>query len=98
MAVDVLDRPEIGRRNRHQLKVDRQEVLADDVQAGGRQEVVDVGDATGDRVLDRDHGESRLALLDGREGVLEGRAWQRFPTRMHLLASDVRIGARLALE
>ena len=43
--------------DRHQLVADRQEVLADDVQAGGRHQVVDVGDAAGDGILDRDHAE-----------------------------------------
>ena len=38
-----------------------------------RQQVVDVGDAAGDRVLDRDHAELGLARRDRREGVLEGR-------------------------
>ena len=42
---------------RHQLEMDRQEMLADDVQAASRQQVVDVGDAAGERILDRDHGE-----------------------------------------
>ena len=60
-----------------QLEVDRQEVLADDVQARGRQEMVDVGDAAGDRVLDRDHAERRPRRPDGGEGVLEGGAGQR---------------------
>ena len=39
----------------------RQEVLADDVEVGVRQQVVDVGDAAGERVLDRDHAEIGLA-------------------------------------
>ena len=59
--------------HRHQLEVDRQEVFADDVQARGRQQMVDVGDAAGDRVLDRDHAEVGRAVLDRGEGVLEGR-------------------------
>ena len=41
--------------------MDRQEPLADDVQAGLRQQMMDVGDAAGDRVLDRDHAEVGLA-------------------------------------
>jgi hypothetical protein len=32
---------------------DRQEELADDVEARGRQQMMDVGDAAGDRILDR---------------------------------------------
>ena len=43
-----------------ELVVHPDELLADDVQAAARQQVVDVGDAAGDRVVDRDHGEPRL--------------------------------------
>ena len=64
--------------------MDRQEVLADDVQPRGRQQMVDVGDAAGDRVLDRDHGELGLALVHRREGILEGRAGQRLPIGIDL--------------
>jgi len=38
---------------------------------------VDVGDATGDRIFDRDHAEVGGAVLERGEGVLEGRARQR---------------------
>ena len=73
-------------------------MLADDMQPGGREKMVDVGDAAGDRVLDRDHGERRLAVADRRESILEGRAGQRLPVRMGLLAGDVGVRAGLALE
>ena len=42
---------------------------------------MDVGNAAGDRVLDRDHGKVGLAGLDRVERVLEGRARQRFHAR-----------------
>jgi hypothetical protein len=61
---------------------DRQEVLADDVQAGIRQQMMDVGDAAGDRVLDRDHAEVGLARGSiAAKRVLEGRAGQRLGVR-----------------
>ena len=82
---------------RQQLKMDRQEGLADDVQARGRQQIVDVGDAAGDRVLDRDHAEVGRAVLQRRERVLEGRAGQRLVVGKIFGAGDVRIGAGFAL-
>ncbi len=48
---------------RHQLVAHAQEVLPDDVEIGVGQQVMDVGDAAGDRVLDGDHGEARFARL-----------------------------------
>ena len=59
---------------RQQLVPHRQEILGHDVQAGVRHQVMDVGDAAGDRILDRDHAELGLAGRDRREGILEGRA------------------------
>ena len=78
--------------------MDRQEMLADDVQLRMRQQVMDIGDASGDRVLDRDHAELGFALLDRRECVLEGRARQRLAGGIDLARRDVGIGAGLALE
>ena len=65
--------------------MDRQEVLADDVEPRGRQQVVDIGYPARDRILDRDHGEFRLPFLHRREGVLEGRARQGLIIRVDLL-------------
>ena len=78
--------------------MDRQEIFADDVQVGVRQQVMDVGDAAGDRVLDRDHAEIGLAGGDRRQRVLEGRAGQRLASRIDLARGDMGIGAGLALE
>ena len=77
MAVDAAQLRDCRARQRQQLKMDRQKGLADDVQVGGRQQVVNVGDPAGDRVLDRDHAEFGRAVAQRREGVLEGRAGQR---------------------
>ncbi len=97
MAVDVGDRLQRRAVWRHQMKVDWQEVLGDDVEAGVRQQVMDVGDAAGDRILDRDHCVARLALLHEADGVLEGRARHRFASRIHFIAGDVGVGAGFAL-
>ena len=48
-----------------------QEVLADDVEIGVGQQVVDVGDAPRDRVLDGDHGKARFARLHRLQRILE---------------------------
>ena len=80
-----------------QLEMNRQECLADDVQAGGGQQIVDVGDAAGDRILDRNHAKIGRAVLDRREGVLECRARQRIHFGKAFDAGDMRIGARFAL-
>ena len=77
--------------------MNRQERLADDMQAGGGQQIVDVGDAAGDRILDRDHAEIGSALLDRGESVLEGRARQRNHFGKAFDAGDMRIGAGFAL-
>ena len=61
VALDRLDAVERRALRRHQLMADRQEPFGDDVQAGGRHQVMDVGDAAGDRILDRDHAELGLA-------------------------------------
>ena len=70
-----------GARRRHQLMAHAQEVLADDVEIGVGQQVMDVGDAAGDRVLDRDHGEARFARLHRLQRVLERRAGDGFHGR-----------------
>ena len=73
-------------------------MLADDVQAGIRHQVVDVGDAAGHRVLDRDHAERGLAGTDRGEGIFEGGAGQRLAVGIGVAEREVRVGARLALE
>ena len=71
---------QIGKRralHRHQLVIHPLELLGDDVETGFRHQVMDVGDAPGDRVLDRHHGQRRLALAHRGEHVLEALAGQR---------------------
>ena len=84
--------------HRHQLMADRQKPFADDEEAGGRQQMMDVGDAARDRILDRDHAEIGLARRDRRQRVLEGGAGHRLGVGIGLDDGDVGIGARLALE
>src|SRR6202042_3439180 len=97
VAMDGFQVLDPGARDRQQLKVDREKGLAHDVQTGSGQERMDVGDPSGDRVLDRDHGEFGRAVLYGRESILEGRAGQRSEIGKIVGAGDMRIGARFAL-
>ena len=60
--------------------------------------MMDVGDAAGDRVLDRDHAELGLAGSERAEAILEGGAGDRLVIRIGLAAGEMRIRARLALE
>src|SRR5579859_1188314 len=59
---------------------------------------MDVGDAAGDRVVDRDHGEVGTRLADGGKTVLEGRARQDIGLGIDFSRSDLGVGAELALE
>ena len=78
--------------------LDPLEVLGHDLELGVRQQAVQVGDAAGDRILDRDDGQLRLAGLDGAHGGVEGRAWQGRHVGKGRPAGHVGIGAGLALE
>ena len=81
-----------------QLMADGEEVLADDVEAGLGQEVMDVRDASMQRILDRDDAEIGLAAANGVDRVLEGRARNIFDARQRLARGEIGIGAGLALE
>ena len=97
MAVHRPDRVQRRAGHPHQRELDAQEVLADDVQRGVRQEVVDVADPAGEGVVDRDHREVGLAALHRREDVLERRARHRLPVGVVLPAHEVGVGAGLSL-
>src|SRR6476619_3458654 len=58
---------------------------------------MDVGDPACDRVLDRDHGEKRVAAFYRGKRVLEGGAGKRLHLRKSVAAGKVRVGAWLAL-
>ncbi len=98
MAPDGADRLELGARQTEQMVVHPLEMLANDIEAGFGHQMVDVGDPTGDRVLDRHHRQRRPALPHRRERVLESIAGQRRHRRKHLPAGEVGIGAGLPLE
>ena len=98
MTVHVRELLDPRARQRQQVVVHPLIVLADDVQAGARQQVVDVGDAAGDRVLDRDHRQPGLAVADGRERVLERPAGQRRQLRPRRAAGEIGVGAERALK
>ena len=78
--------------------LDPLEMLGHDLELGVRQQAVQVGDAAGDRVLDRDDGQLGLAGLDGAHGGVEGRARQGRHVGKGRPAGHVGIGAGLALE
>ncbi len=78
--------------------IDLLEVFADDMQPGGRQQMMDVGHTSGAGILNRDHGELRPALAHGGEGVLEAAARQGRHLRVDRPAGHVRIGPGDALK
>jgi hypothetical protein len=83
---------------RHQLIADRQEPFGDDVQARSRHQMMDIGDAAGDRVLDWNHAEIDVACDERREAILEGRTRDRLVVRIGVAAGKMRVRPRLALE
>src|SRR6476646_10957633 len=76
---------------------DALEMFANNEQPRIGQQMMDVGDPAGDRVLDRDHGEPCLAALHRGKCVLEGGASKRLHLRKSVAAGKVRVGAWLAL-
>jgi hypothetical protein len=66
------------------LMAHRHEMLGDDMQAGLRHQMMDIGHAPGHRILDRDHAERCLARADGGKRVLEGRARDGVVVRVDL--------------
>ena len=77
MAVNVFEVREFGAFNGQQLMFNPLKMLANDVQAGFGQQMVDIGHPAGHRIVDRHHGEVRAPLADGGEHVLERGAGQR---------------------
>ena len=75
MAVDAARSADCRALDAEQVEMDRQEMFADDMQAGAGQEMVDVGDPAGQRILDRDHAQIGRPFYRG-EGVLESGAGQ----------------------
>jgi hypothetical protein len=77
--------------------MDAQEMLADDIEIGGRQEMMNVGDAPRHRIVDGDHREIGVALLDRGKSVLERARGHGFVVRIGFAARNMGVGARLAL-
>ena len=98
MTFDGLDIVERCAARRHQLMADRQKVFADDEQPGLRQQVMNVGDTAGHRILDRDHAEIGVARRDRGQRILEGGAGQRLGIGIGVGDRDMGIRAGLALE
>ena len=82
----------------HQAMLDPLEMLAHDLELRVRQQAVQVGDPAGDRVLDRDDGQFRLARLDRAHGGVEGRTRQGRHGGKGGMAGHVGIRPRLTLE
>src|SRR4029078_5350766 len=74
-----------------------QEVFANDVEVGVGQQMVDVGDAPRDRVLDGNHGKACFARLHRLQHIFKGWTGNGVQIGEGLAASEVRIGAWLAL-
>ena len=98
MAAHGADAVERRAGQGQQMVVHPLEMLADDVEARIGHQMVDVGDPSGDRVLDRDHREPRRAVAHRREGVLERGAGQARHLRKNPAAGQVGIGSRRALK
>ena len=81
-----------------QMMVHPLEMLADDVEPRIRHQVMDVGDAAGDRVLDRHHGQRRPIFAHRGEGVLELGARQGRHVGKDPPAREVGIGPEGALK
>ena len=81
MAVDGFDGADAHARHGQELVMDAQKMLADDIEIGGRHEMMNVGDAARHRIVDGDHGKGGLAILHRLEGILEGAAGQRLDNR-----------------
>src|ERR1700690_4240083 len=68
------------------------------MQAGVRHQVMDVGDAAGDRIFDRDHAKIDIAAGERSKAILESRAGHRIVIRIGFAAGEMRIRPRFPLE
>src|SRR5690348_12752525 len=74
------------------------EVLRDNVEPRIRKQMVDIGDATVQRILYWNDAEIRLARANGFDGVIECGLRNRHDGRQRFARREIGIGARLALE
>src|SRR5262245_26423602 len=98
VAVHGLELGEFYAGKREQLMAHALEMLGDDMKSRMGKEVMDIGDAAGHRILDRDQGELGLAGFYRSDGILEGGAGKRLHARISILRGEMRIGPRLALK
>ncbi|BCW60451.1 hypothetical protein StoSoilB20_37980 [Arthrobacter sp. StoSoilB20] len=77
--------------------MDRQEELAHDLELGLGEEHVDVGYASGNGVLNRDHGQIHFTRGYTLKSILKARARHAFEFGEHFLAREIRIGSGLTL-
>ena len=84
-------------RQPEQVEADPQVVLADNVQIGLGEQDVDIGNAAGNGILDRNHCQLGLAVFHHGEGIFEAGARNGFHLGETLHAGHVRVGAGLAL-
>ena len=82
----------------HQLEVDGLEVLADDPQSRGRQQVMDVRNPARDGILHRDHSQTAITRPHGLKSLLEGCAGRGLHVGEGGLAGFVAVGPKLSLE
>ncbi len=96
----TVDRAQVGlarAAQRQKLVRNALEVFADDLQAGVRQEMMDVRHAPRDRVLDGDHCAARITPMHGIQRVFKGCAAHGFHVGKLVAAGDMRVGPRFAL-
>ena len=98
MAVNGFQIFELRAFQPEKLMVHAQEMLADNIKTGAGNEVMHVGDAAGERILDRDHAEPRAALVHGGKDILESVARQAHHIGAGFMGRDMRIRAGFALE
>src|SRR5579864_8964204 len=75
-----------------------QKMLADDVQPGLGQKMVDIGDAAHQRIFHRNDAEIRIALAHRFGRVLECRTRHRDRVRQNFARREMGVGAGLALK
>ncbi len=81
-----------------ELMMDAQEMFADNVKPGFRQEMMDIGDAAVQRVLDRDDSKIGLAFANGVDRIFESGRRHGSDMRQRLARGEIGIGTQLALE
>ena len=97
VAVDLGGTFDGGARDAQEVEVYGQEELAHDLQVRLGKQNMDVRHATGNRILDRNHGQLCLPAGNQLESVLEAGAGNAFQLGEHLLTRDIGVGAGFTL-